>query len=110
MLEDSQFHCLTDAYLDSLVDEIEAKDPKGIVDADIADSALTITLESGDQFVVSKHAPSHQLWLSSPVSGGLHFSYNESDSLWQLDDGRKLGELLAKELGAQTGLKFEFAQ
>ncbi len=109
MLEDSQFHCLADAYLDALADEIDARDEKAALDADVQQGVLIVTLPSGAQYLVSKHLPTQQLWLSSPVSGGLHFRYNESDSAWELEDGRKLGQLLSQELSAATGIEFRFA-
>lgn len=109
MLEDSQFHCLADAYLDALADEIEAKDEDAALDTEVQPGMLTVTLTGGKQYLISKHLPSHQLWLSSPISGGLHFRYNESDSAWELDDGRRLGQLLSEELSTATGIEFRFA-
>lgn len=109
MLENSQFHCLADAYLDALAEEIEAKDSEALVDAEIVQGILTITLPGGRQYLLSKHLPSKQLWLSSPVSGGLHFSYHEADSAWALEDGRALSTLLAEELKTATGIEFRFA-
>lgn len=109
MLENSQYQCLADTYLEALVDEIEAKDAEGLLDAEVEQGSLTLTLPSGKQYVVSKHAPSKQLWLSSPVSGGLHFAYHEAHSAWELADGRKLCTVLAEELGTATGLEFCFA-
>jgi iron donor protein CyaY len=109
MLENSQFHCLADSYLDALADEIDAKDENALIDADLQQGVLTLTLPSGQQYLVSKHTPSKQIWLSSPVSGGLHFRYNEHDSAWELEDGRKLGQMLSQELGQQIGIEFRFA-
>lgn len=109
MLENSQFQCLADAYLEALVNEIEAKDAEGVLDAEIEQGTLNIILPNGKHYVVSKHAPSKQLWLSSPISGGLHFVYHEAHSAWELADGRKLCTVLAEELGAATGLEFRFA-
>ena len=108
MLEDSQFHCLSDAYLDAVMEEIEAKDNDAAIEVDMEEASLVITLHNGKQFVLSKHEPTHQLWLSSPISGGLHFKYNEADSVWQLDGGQKLGELLAKELSELSGVQCTF--
>lgn len=109
MLENSQFHCLADSYLDALADEIDSKDEDAAIDADLQQGVLTLTLPSGQQYLISKHTPSKQLWLSSPTSGGLHFHYNEKDSAWELTDGRKLGQLLSHELVQHTGIEFRFA-
>ena len=109
MLEDSQFHCLADAYLEALTDTVETTDREGKIDVDIQEGVLVLEMPSGKQFVLSKHQPSHQLWLSSPRSGGLHFHYNQDLSSWELADGRKLSHLLAEELEQETGLQFYFA-
>jgi frataxin len=110
MLENSQFHCLADAYLDALLDEVEAKDAKAQVDTDLQEGILTLSLSDNSlHYLISKHAPSKQIWLSSPVSGGLHFSYNEAHSAWELADGTCLSTLLASELKQKTGIEFRFA-
>jgi len=108
MLDDSQFHCLADAYLESLADEVETTDEEALIDMDLDDGALTLTLPDESQYVINKHFPTQQMWLSSPISGGLHFTYNEESSVWQLDAGRKLSELLVEELEESTGITFNF--
>jgi frataxin len=55
-----------------------------------------VTIPNGKQWLISKHTPSRQIWLSSPISGGLHFSFD--DNRWQIADGRELSSLLAAEL------------
>ncbi len=57
---------------------------------------MTITNKQGKQWVISKHAPTMQIWLSSPMSGGLHFSYH--NGAWALSDGQALIPLLAQEI------------
>ncbi len=108
MLEEPQFHCLADAYLEAIADEIEAKDENSLIDIDMGADLLTLTLESGQQYVISKHLPSQQIWLASPNSGGLRFSYNEEDAAWELENGRKLSHILAEELFEATQVNFDF--
>ena len=59
---------------------------------------LTLILPGNKTIVVSKHSPSKQIWLSSPLSGGTHFSHDENG--WVLADGRELVSLLKHELRA----------
>ena len=35
---------------------------------------LTVSCADGRQFVVNKHAPTREIWLSSPISGAVHFA------------------------------------
>jgi frataxin len=59
---------------------------------------MTVALADGRQFVLNKHAPNRQLWLSSPVSGAHHFV--PADGGWRSTRGPEtLAGLLAAELG-----------
>jgi len=109
MSRESKFHDQADAVIEAIGEEIEAKDKEMLIDVDNKDSVLTLTLDSGDEFVISKHAPMQQIWLSSPFSGGLHYDYVDADSCWtSARNGSALHEHLAKELNENTGLKLAF--
>lgn len=109
MLEESQFHELADAFLESLLSEIETVDEEMVIDADLTQGVLTLELDSGQEYVISKHEPSRQVWLSSPLSGGLHYDYNEARDRWELKkDGTRLDERLMEELYQLTGIAFDF--
>ena len=95
---DSAFILLADAALNRLADMAEVIDDDGGVDIELADGILTVTLQNGKQFLINRHKPSQQLWLSSPLSGGLHFDYDETEKAWVLEDGRRLDTLLKAEL------------
>lgn len=103
-MQESRFHQLADSWLTSAQDALEDADMEGVLDIDCAHGSLTITLESGQVLLVSKHTPSRQLWLSSPISGGLHFGYDEKSKQWILANGCILPELLAKELQSLSGI------
>ena len=94
-MNESEFHRLADIMLTQLADMLEEADARGELELELQGGILTITLESGKQFIVNKHAPTRQIWLSSPVSGGLHFMYEGG---WVLADGRELKALLSKQL------------
>ncbi len=78
---------LEPAYESGAIDELE-----------LESSTLTITPEGGRTLVVSKHAPTQQIWLASPRLGGLHFL--RVGEAWQLPDGRTLFPTLQSELAA----------
>jgi frataxin len=97
-LSDTAFAALSNATLNRLADTIEAADEEGTMDVELVSGMLTLTLVSGQQFVVNRHGPSQQIWLSSPLSGGLHFDYDEEAQAWTLKDGRRLDTLLKAEV------------
>jgi frataxin len=95
-LPESEYHRLADAFVNDLFTLLEGHDEQGTLNAELNAGVLTIEVPGGKTWVVSKHAVSRQLWLSSPVSGGLHFSYEAGQ--WQLADGRPLAVILSQEL------------
>lgn len=98
LLTESAFHSLADQTLECLADALEPLDQKGALEVDHGGDAVQAELPSGQVFLISKHVPMRQLWLSSPLSGGLHFSFNEADGQWKLEDGRTLFSVLQAEL------------
>ena len=75
-----------------------------LLDVDIESGILTIELDSGAQYILNKHRPNKQIWLSSPTSGAHHFEYEAQGEQWI--GTRKpvnLTDLLKEELKAATG-------
>ena len=100
------YHQLADRIFNQLEAALEEADAEGCLELEIAGNVMTIALSHGKTFVVSKHEPSQQIWLSSPRSGGLHFSYR--NDAWQLEDGRELTALLRTELKELAGIDVVF--
>lgn len=103
-MQDTEFHRLAKATLATLADTLEAAYEAGALD-DLTqgDGVLTVTTDAGVVFVVSKHAPTQQIWLASPIAGGLHFSYSAERSDFCLADGRTVAEVLYANL-AEYGI------
>lgn len=109
MLSEAHFHAIADATLLHLFDRLEDAFERGdFEELDLNNGILTIETMTGKTFIVSKHAPSCQLWLASPISGGHHFSYNESEQSWALPSGETLKALLASELAISASVKVIF--
>ncbi len=92
MTFDSHAH----AFLESLAETLEEQLPDD--DIDFASDILTIIRADGRQYVINKHAPTQQIWLSSPNSGAWHFVWEQGQ--WR--DTRQqqaLTTLLMQELG-----------
>ena len=106
-MEEARYHQISEEFLNRLSLALEALDEDGALEADYQGGILTINLPSGKQLLVSKHTASRQIWLASPFSGGLHFSY--SAGRWVLADGRELSAVLSQELKqlAQIDVAFE---
>ncbi len=101
MLDDAHYHAIVAATLVHISDQLEqAYDDGDLDELDYDEGAgiLSIITASGRTFIISRHAPSNQLWLASPISGGLHFEYHTDKACWCLPDGRTLNQILAVDL------------
>lgn len=102
-LDENTFETLADATLARFQETIE-ETLGDHLDVDLQGGILTIELDSGGQYVVNKHAPNRQIWVSSPVSGASHYDYDPATEGWRSTRGDvTLADLLARELMAATG-------
>ncbi len=95
-MSDSAFDRLADSLLATL------EEAAGDHDAELQGSVLTIEADGGT-WIVNKHAPTRQIWLSSPVSGARHYAFDAGSGRWQdTRGGDDLLSVLAAELGLST--------
>lgn len=98
-MDEKRYHAVADATLMHIYDQLEDAFEAGTLDdLDLQGGILTIQAASGRIYLLTKHAPSLQLWYASPILGGLHFSFNEGEQRWALPDARTLYEVLRGEL------------
>jgi len=98
-MSDSAFETLADSLLATLEEALGDH-----VDAELHGGILTVEGEQGT-WIVNKHAPTRQIWLSSPVSGARHYAFDATSGQWQ--DTRGGDDLLAV-LGAELGVDLEW--
>lgn len=103
-MQEKDFEELAAKTLNKIADILDRFDEAGDLEVDYQNGIITITLDSGKQFIVNRHAPSRQIWLSSPLGGGKHFSYDAASGNWQLSDGTELNKLLSVELKTLGGI------
>lgn len=104
--DESRFHSIADATLMHFFDQLEdAFDNGAFEELELNGGVLTIETANKKSFIISKHSPSQQLWLASPISGGLHFSHHPTEATWVLPDGRDLKTILAEELAQAAQCK-----
>ncbi|HEX9465364.1 MAG TPA: iron donor protein CyaY [Alphaproteobacteria bacterium] len=105
-MDESTFESLAEETLAKLEARIEDSLD---VDVELRGGILTIELDDGRQYVINKHMPNRQIWLSSPVSGAAHFDYEPASRTWRSTrGGALLHDLLARELTAATGEDIAF--
>jgi frataxin len=93
---------MTEQAFESLADSLLAALEEGIgaeADAERQGGVLTIDGDDGT-WVINKHAPTRQVWLSSPKSGARHYAFDAASGQWQdTRGGPDLLTLLSAELG-----------
>jgi len=94
-MSDSAFETLADSLLATLEETLGDH-----VDAELQGGILTVEGDAGT-WIVNKHAPTRQIWVSSPVSGARHYALDAGSGRWE--DTRGGGDLL-KALGRELGV------
>jgi frataxin len=94
-MNDSAFESMADSLLEALEEGLGE-----VADAELQGGILTVEGEAGT-WVINKHAPTKQIWLSSPKSGARHFAFDAASGQWHDTRGEAdLLPILAGELGA----------
>ena len=101
-IDESTFQTLADETLARMMDTLEEAVGDQL-DVDLQDGILTIELDSGGQYVINKHAPNRQIWMSSPVSGASHFDSDGHGGWVGTRGAGTLAAMLSAELAAATG-------
>ncbi len=106
-MDEDAFQSVADTTLMALMDQLdEAFGDRW--DIDLEGGVLTVELDNGAQYLLNKHAPMRQLWLSSPVSGAGHFDHDAARGVWvDSRTGNTLNAVLSGELGAAAGQPLE---
>ena len=105
-LDANQFDTLAGEMLDRMLDAID--DELGdVLDVDMENGMLTIETASGGQYIINKHGPNREIWLSSPASGASHYGYDaERRALIDTRSGENLTTKVADELSHLTDVAF----
>jgi len=96
-MSETAFETLADGLLKALEEALGD-------DVERQGGVLTLEAEAGT-WVVNKHAPTRQIWLSSPKSRARHFAFDPASSLWK--DTRGGADLLST-INAELGVKLDW--
>lgn len=92
------------ALLDRLADRLETA-LADVAEVDYEAGILQIEIDGAGTWVVNRHAPTAQIWMSSPVSGAHHFAHDPAGGPWaDTRGGADLETLLRDELAVAAGV------
>jgi frataxin len=72
-MQEDDFNNLARIVLNELFEILQQPAKYQDLDVDLSDDILYITLPNNRQYVINKHSPSRQIWVSSPVSGASYY-------------------------------------
>lgn len=99
-ITESQYHQAADPAMNELVDFLEDLEDNHDISPEYDSGVLSIIMPDDKEYVINKHTPSRQIWVSSPYSGASYFSLQEG--VWRMRRGQ------ASEKGTQPPTLFEF--
>ena len=97
----SDFYSFVNSYLDNLYDELD-KRYGDHTDIEIQDGVIKITFDDDRQMIINRHLPNEELWMSSPLSGGSHYRY-ENNQWINTKTGPTFYEQLMQDLAVICG-------
>ena len=96
-LDATTFESTANETLDSLMDALDEQ-LGDTMDVDLQAGILTLDLDAGGQYIINKHGPTQQIWMSSPKSGATHYAF--VNGVWKnTRDDQFLFAVLESELG-----------
>jgi frataxin len=78
-MDEKEFDYKASQFIHNLAELIE--DQYEDLEVEIYENILYITTAAG-QWVINKHSPTKQIWISSPKSGAFHFYFSDQLQTW----------------------------
>ena len=97
-MSNADFLEIAEATLKNIANAIEEADSSFDLEVDATGDSLNIEFADGSKYLINIHSGSEEIWVSSPLTGGSHFAYDENDGTWKDSDENDLLELITEEL------------
>jgi len=102
-MNQAEFERQGGAALDTLFEQIDEQLGDWL-EVEMTSGILQIELPDGGTYVINRHAPNREIWMSSPKSGAWHFAADEAGAWRSTRSGREaLLDLLSQELAVASG-------
>lgn len=77
-MDETEYHIAATPALQELLEFCEDLENKFDIEAELEEGILSVTMPDDREYVINKHTPSRQIWVSSPYSGAGYFEFNGS--------------------------------
>ena len=75
-MDETEYHALSIIPLQQLLEFVEGLEEKYSIEGELEEGVLSVIMPDDREFVINKHTPSRQIWVSSPYSGAAYFEYD----------------------------------
>ena len=81
----------------------------GEVDISVSEGVLSVVCGDEGTFIISRQTPTQQLWLSSPISGPWHYTFDQDKGDWKCTKGdMPFFDRMDKELTDMLNIEVKF--
>ena len=77
-MEETQYHQLANPEMEKLTDDLEALEEKCDISVEYDSGVLSVTMPDDREYIINKHTPSRQIWVSSPYTGASYFEHRDN--------------------------------
>lgn len=101
-MDETKFHQDADKYLQTMLDFFEKLEESHDISPELDSGVLNVIMPDDREYVINKHTPSRQIWVSSPYTGASYFEPKEADFLPKRApkeaEGKNLFDFIATEV------------
>jgi frataxin len=102
-MNQAEFERQGGAALDALFEQIDEQLGDWL-EVEMTGGILQLELPDGGTYVINKHVPNREIWMSSPKSGAWHFAADAEGAWRSTRSGHEaLLDLLSQELAVASG-------
>jgi len=78
-MDETKFHIIADKYLQTIIAFFEELEENFDISPELNSGVMSVIMPDEREYVINKHTPSRQIWVSSPYSGASYFEPSESN-------------------------------
>lgn len=108
-MNDTEYHNNANPALQELLIHLEELEEDYDISPELDSGILSVIMPDDREYIINKHAPSKQIWVSSPYSGASYFEF--VDNKWlpkratSEASGKTLYEFITGEIHSQLDFK-----
>jgi frataxin len=101
VLDETIFHENSEKALNQLLEFAENLENTHEIEVNLDSGVLSIIMPDDKEYIINKHTPSRQIWVSSPYSGAGYFEFNQNNWVPKRSDaakGKSLHAFISEEI------------